>query len=89
MEQMLRASMGIRAHPRLTKRKTSLGHLGTQSRGCAGQTVRPSPHPISQTSAGKLSVNSHRTFLTFAGSRKAIRSEPPSLAHQERRAMGA
>src|SRR5271166_1370951 len=32
--------------------KTSLGHLGTQSRGCAGQTVRPSLNSISQTSAG-------------------------------------
>ena len=31
-----------------------MGHLGTQSRGCAGQTVRPSLHSISQTSAGKL-----------------------------------
>jgi hypothetical protein len=52
---MLRARMGIRAHPTLTKRKTSkLSHNGTQSCGCAGQTVRPSPHSISQTSAGKL-----------------------------------
>jgi len=51
---MVRARMGIRAHPTLTKRKTSTGHHGTQSRGCAGQTVRPSPHSISQTSVGKL-----------------------------------
>ncbi len=29
-------------------------HHGTQSVGCAGQTVRPSLHSISQTSAGKL-----------------------------------
>src|SRR5438876_10979050 len=48
--------MGIRAHPRLTKRKTSKGHHGTQSLGCAGQTVRPSLHSISQISAGKLSI---------------------------------
>jgi hypothetical protein len=27
-----------------------MGHHGTQSRGCAGQTVRPSLHSISQTS---------------------------------------
>ena len=54
VEQLLRASMGIRAHPRLTSGKTSKGHIGTQSRGCAGQTVRPSPHSISQTSVGKL-----------------------------------
>jgi hypothetical protein len=47
----LRATMGIRAHPRLTSGKTSLGH-GTQSLGCAGQTVRSSLHSISQTSAG-------------------------------------
>ena len=39
---------------RLTTGKTSKGHFGTQSRGCAGQTVRPSLHSISQTSAGKL-----------------------------------
>jgi hypothetical protein len=48
--------MGIRAHPRLTSGKTSKGHYGTQSLGCAGQTVRPSLHSISQTSAGKLSI---------------------------------
>ena len=51
---MLRARMGIRAHPTLTSGKTSRGHLGTQSRGCAGQSVRPSPHSISQTSVGEL-----------------------------------
>ena len=50
---MLRARMGIRAHPTLTSGKTSKGHYGTQSCGCAGQTVRPSPHSISQTSVGK------------------------------------
>src|SRR5215468_5455313 len=48
--------MGIRAHPRLTSGKTSKGHHGTQSLGCAGQTVRPSLHSISQASAGKLSI---------------------------------
>ena len=37
VEQLLRAIMGIRAHPRLTRRKTSKGHLGTQSHGCAGR----------------------------------------------------
>ena len=31
-----------------------MGRVGTQSRGCAGQTVRPSLHSISQTSVGKL-----------------------------------
>ena len=51
---MLRARMGIRAHPTLTTLKASSGQSGTQSRGCAGQTVRPSPHSISQTSVGKL-----------------------------------
>jgi hypothetical protein len=49
---VLRAMMGIRAHPGLTSGKTSLGHHGTQSLGCAGQTVRPSLHSISQTSVG-------------------------------------
>ena len=39
----LLAIMDIRAHPGLTSGKTSVGHLGTQSCGCAGQTVRPSP----------------------------------------------
>ena len=48
--------MGIRAHPRLTSRETSLGHHGTQSHGCAGQTVRPSLHSISQALAGKLLI---------------------------------
>ena len=42
---------------RLTSGKTSKGHYGTQSRGCAGQTVRPSLHSISQTSVGKLSIS--------------------------------
>src|SRR5262245_22218179 len=56
VEQLLRAIMGIRAHPRLTSGKTSKGHFGTQSLGCAGQTVRPSFHSISQTSAGKLLI---------------------------------
>jgi hypothetical protein len=37
---LLRAIMGIRAHPRLATGKTSKGQIGTQSRGCAGQTVR-------------------------------------------------
>jgi hypothetical protein len=41
--------------PHMTNGKTSkLSHNGTQSCGCAGQTVRPSPHSISQTSVGKL-----------------------------------
>ena len=50
---LLRASMGIRAHPRLTSGKASVDHYGTQSRGCAGQTVRPSLHSISQALAGE------------------------------------
>jgi hypothetical protein len=63
---LLRAIMGIRAHPRLTSRKTSKGQIGTQSRGCAGQTVRPFLHSISQTSAGKLlMLNSSVSVLTF------------------------
>src|SRR5262245_49902783 len=41
---------------RLTSGKTSVGRFGTQSRGCAGQTVHPSLHSISQTSVGKLSI---------------------------------
>jgi hypothetical protein len=53
---VLRAIMGIRAHPRLTSGKTSKGQIGTQSLGCAGQTVRPSLHSISQTLAGKLAI---------------------------------
>ena len=87
----VRANMGIRAHPRLTNGKTSKGHIGTQSRGCAGQTVRPSLHSISQTSVGKLlnrpTVRFH--FLYSLGSREAIPSEPPSLARPMRRAMVA
>jgi hypothetical protein len=80
VELVLRTSMGIRAHPRLTKRETSLGHHGTQSRGCAGQTVRPSPHSISQTSAGKLLITSSSSQ---SGSREAIPSEPP-VAHSRK-----
>jgi hypothetical protein len=53
---VLPAIMGIRAHPGLTNGKTSKGQVGTQSLGCAGQTVCPSLHSISQTSAGKLSI---------------------------------
>src|SRR5262245_32270229 len=63
---MLRARMGIRAHPTLTKRKTSkVSHIGTQSLGCAGQAVRPSPHSISQTSVGKLLNRSIFDPFTF------------------------
>ena len=85
MEQLLRASMGIRAHPRLTNGKTSKGHYGTQSRGYAGQTVRPSLHSISQTSVGKRSILMYsvsvlRSILMLEGSGEAIPSEPPSLA---------
>src|SRR5229473_4102716 len=66
--------------------------FGTQSLGCAGQTVRPSLHSTSQTSAGKLSVLSYSvSVLMFdvRGSCEAIPSEPPSLAHYGWRAMGA
>src|SRR6266404_3573693 len=70
VEHLLRAIMGIRAHPRLTSGKTSLGHHGTQSLGCAGQTVRPSLHSISQTSAGKLSIPNYSvSVLMFDVSR--------------------
>ena len=70
VEHLLRAIMGIRAHPRLTNGKTSLGHHGTQSLGCAGQTVRPSLHSISQTSVGKLSIlNYSVSVLMFDVSR--------------------
>src|ERR1700741_3453070 len=34
---------------RLTTGEASKDHFGTQSHGCAGQTVRPSLHSISQT----------------------------------------
>jgi hypothetical protein len=60
---MLRARMGIRAHPTLAARPRGVGHYGTQSCGCAGQSVRPSPHSISQTSVGKA-VEAIR-YLTF------------------------
>src|SRR5262245_29480970 len=49
VEHLLLAIMGIRAHPGLATGQTSKGHYGTQSLGCAGQTVRPSLHSISQT----------------------------------------
>jgi len=59
--------MGIRAHPRLTSRETSLGHHGTQSRGCAGR----------RESCWRYSHCVY--FLLSGGSREAIPSEPPSL----------
>jgi len=79
---MLRARMGIRAHPTLTNGKTSKGQIGTQSLGCPGQTVRPSPHSISQTSVGKLlnrSMFDLSLSIIHRGSGEAIPSEPPSL----------
>ena len=78
---------------RLTRRKTSKGHLGTQSRGCAGQTVRPSLHSISQTSVGKLSYRCVQSvfnpILMSERSGEAIPSEPPSLARPMWRATVA
>jgi hypothetical protein len=79
---------------RLTSGKTSKGHFGTQSRGCAGQTVRPSHHSISQISVGKLSilmcsVSVFRSILMLEGSGEAIPSEPPSLARPMWRATVA
>ena len=68
---------------RLTIGKTSKGHFGTQSRGCAGQTVRPSHHSISQTSVGMLSILMYSVSVfrsILKGSGEAIPSEPPSLA---------
>ena len=56
VEQFAPGHHGYPRASRLTSGKTSKGHFGTQSRGCAGQTVRPSLHSISQTSAGKLSI---------------------------------
>src|SRR5258706_10914362 len=77
---------------RTSSGKTSMGHHGTRSLGCAGQTVRPSLHSISQTSVGKLSILNYSVsvlMLTSAGSREAIPSEPPSLARPMRRVMVA
>src|SRR3984893_7170184 len=80
VEHLLRAIMGIRAHPRLTSGKTSLGQHGTQSHGCAGQTVRPSLHSISQ--AG------HRTrpfgLATALRSASRLVRGQPSLRHRKR-----
>jgi hypothetical protein len=76
---VLRAIMGIRAHPRLTRRKTSKGQIGTQSLGCAGQTVRPSLHSISQTSAGKLSIlNLLSTLSEVRHQRDHVKPSPRS-----------
>jgi hypothetical protein len=61
----VQANMGIRAHPRLTSGKTSLGHHGTKYHGCAGQSVRPSLHSISQALAGKLLILSYSLPLMF------------------------
>jgi hypothetical protein len=83
VEQFAPGHHGYPRASRLTSGKTSKGHYGTQSLGCAGQTVRPSLHSISQTSAGKLSILKLLvSVLMFASerSREAIPSEPPSLA---------
>jgi len=56
VEQSLRAIIGIRAQPDWFTAKASEGRGAIQSRGRAGQTVRPSFHSLSQTSAGKLSI---------------------------------
>src|SRR5262249_8501344 len=80
------ATRGRRSSPSLTQvnGKTSTGpFFGTQSRGCAGQTVRPSPHSISQTSVGKLlkgSIFGLSILPNHRGLGEAISSEPPSLA---------
>ena len=66
VEQFAPGHHGFRAHPRLTSGKTSKGHYGTQSRGCAGQTVRPSLHSISQTSAGKLLILSYSVSVLMS-----------------------
>src|SRR5260370_36966034 len=62
--------MGIRAHPRLATGKTSKGHYGTQSLGCAGQTVRPSLHSISHQSY---------SITSSARSRIAVGNTIPNL----------
>src|SRR5215475_5476944 len=84
VEQFAPDHHGYPRASRLTTGKTSVGHFGTQSRGCAGQTVRPSLHSISQTSVGKrsilmYSVSVFRSILMLQGSGEAIPSEPPSL----------
>jgi hypothetical protein len=71
---MLRARMGIRAHPTLINGKAWKGQSGTQSYGCAGQSVRPSPHSISQTSVGKLLNRSIFDPFKFAWSSKVMGS---------------
>jgi len=57
VEQFAPGHHGYPRASRLTSGKTSKGHHGTQSLGCAGQTVRPSLHSISQTSAGKVLIS--------------------------------
>jgi hypothetical protein len=62
---------------RLTSGKTSSGHHGTQSLGCAGQTVRPSLHSIPQTSVGTL-LNRLRTCRSIGYcTSKGCRPCPP------------
>src|SRR5215813_6259351 len=81
---MPRARMGIRAQ----LLDLEGGHHGTQSCGCAGQTVRPSPHSISQTSVGKLGeLDGYLTFhfALFIGSqvKPFPRSHRRSLAQSK------
>src|SRR5207244_9533457 len=61
---------------RLTSGKTSKGHHGTQPLGCAGQTVRPSLHSISQTSAGKLLMLNYSVSVLMIDVRGITLSHP-------------
>ncbi len=71
VEQLLRAIMGIRAQPRLTKRKTSKGHLGTQS------------HEVStgdRTILGKISKRGNKILEDAV---RAGRTRRPSAAAED------
>jgi hypothetical protein len=61
VEHLLRAIMGIRAHPRLTTGKTSLGHHGTQfvTRRLRAMGIRDKTHIV-------LTAKSARKFFLKA-----------------------
>jgi hypothetical protein len=51
---------------RLSTGEASKGQIGAQSRGCAGQTVRPSLHSISQTWRKAIDVEALSFRFQFA-----------------------
>jgi hypothetical protein len=81
--------MGIRAHPRLTSGKTSKGQIATQSRGCAGQTVRPSLHPSRRPWRGSCRYQTRATVARLPNKVRSPCLKPAPLPIADRRHHGS